>query len=227
MSPGGPVGAGPDATAALLEWVGWLGQACFFGRFFVQWAVSERARRSLTPAVFWRLSLAGTVLSGLYAWLGRHDIVFAASYACNVVTYGRNARLAARPGAGLPATAVAATAVAVLVAAVAGLLHDPKVVDMMRSRPDAWMVVGVAGSALWTSRFFVQWIAAERTGRADLTRAFFATSLVAWALLFPYAVHEGGLPFIVGLLPVPFINVRNLVLMRREAAASVTSNPAP
>ena len=48
---------------------GWLGQACFFTRFLLQWAASERARRSVVPRAFWWLSLAGAALmSGYASW---------------------------------------------------------------------------------------------------------------------------------------------------------------
>ena len=39
--------------------VGFLGQALFFGRFFVQWIASERSKQSVIPRAFWYLSLAG------------------------------------------------------------------------------------------------------------------------------------------------------------------------
>ena len=56
-----------DAPALALKAAGWIGQACFFSRFFLQWVASERARRSIVPPAFWWLTLAGAVLMSAYA----------------------------------------------------------------------------------------------------------------------------------------------------------------
>ena len=45
--------------------IGFLGQACFFSRFLVQWIASERKGESVVPVVFWILSLAGGALGAL------------------------------------------------------------------------------------------------------------------------------------------------------------------
>jgi lipid-A-disaccharide synthase-like uncharacterized protein len=57
---------------------GWLllgygGQAVFGTRFYVQWVVSERQRKSVMPVIFWWLSLLGsamTLIYALYRWDG-------------------------------------------------------------------------------------------------------------------------------------------------------------
>ena len=50
-----------------IEWVGWLGNACFASRVLVQWLHVEQARARAAPRIFWLLSLAGSVLLGAYA----------------------------------------------------------------------------------------------------------------------------------------------------------------
>ena len=55
--------------------VGFLGQALFSARFIVQWLVSEKRRRSVTPVAFWYFSLAGGVILLTYA-IHRRDKVF-------------------------------------------------------------------------------------------------------------------------------------------------------
>ena len=53
----------------LITAVGLLAQAFFSARTLVQWILSERARRVLSPTVFWALSLAGSALLAAYGWL--------------------------------------------------------------------------------------------------------------------------------------------------------------
>jgi lipid-A-disaccharide synthase-like uncharacterized protein len=69
--------------------VGFAGQALWSSRFVVQWFASERAGRSVMPASFFWISLAGAVL--LFTWaVYRVDWVYMAAYALNPVPYVRN-----------------------------------------------------------------------------------------------------------------------------------------
>jgi lipid-A-disaccharide synthase-like uncharacterized protein len=69
--------------------VGFLGQLIFGSRFFIQWIVSERARRVIIPKLFWYLSLVGGVALFAYA-LYRRDPVFAVGQGLGLVVYTRN-----------------------------------------------------------------------------------------------------------------------------------------
>jgi lipid-A-disaccharide synthase-like uncharacterized protein len=77
-----------------IEWhpwkvVGWLGNAVFFSRFFVQWWATERRGRVVVPVAFWWLSLLGSGLLLSYA-LYRRDSVFIFAYAFTWIPYVRN-----------------------------------------------------------------------------------------------------------------------------------------
>lgn len=48
------------------EAIGWLGQTLFFGRFLLQWIVSEKLKRSVIPFHFWTMSIAGSALLLVY-----------------------------------------------------------------------------------------------------------------------------------------------------------------
>ena len=69
--------------------VGFFGQALFFGRFFVQWLASERAKRSVIPTAFWYFSIGGGLILTLYA-IHRRDPVFIVGQATGMLIYVRN-----------------------------------------------------------------------------------------------------------------------------------------
>ena len=78
-----------------IEWgvwkvVGWLGNAVFFSRFFVQWYATEKLKRVVVPTGFWWLSLAGSLLLLSYALFYQHDSVFIFAYAFTWIPYIRN-----------------------------------------------------------------------------------------------------------------------------------------
>jgi lipid-A-disaccharide synthase-like uncharacterized protein len=69
--------------------IGFLGQALFSARFFVQWLASERVKRSVIPTAFWYFCLAGGVTLLAYA-IHRQDPVFIAGQGLGLVVYLRN-----------------------------------------------------------------------------------------------------------------------------------------
>lgn len=84
-----------DGTLQYWEIVGWLGNAVFFSRFFVQWYATEKKKRVVVPASFWWLSLAGSLLLLLYAAFAplrphKRSWVFIAAYAFTWIPYLRN-----------------------------------------------------------------------------------------------------------------------------------------
>lgn len=77
-----------------IEWhfwkvVGWLGNAVFFSRFFVQWYATEKKKQVVVPPAFWWLSLIGSFLLLVYS-LWRRDSVFIFAYVFTWIPYVRN-----------------------------------------------------------------------------------------------------------------------------------------
>jgi lipid-A-disaccharide synthase-like uncharacterized protein len=93
-------------SPAGIAWValGLLGQLLFTGRMVVQWLVSERHRRSVVPAVFWWLSLAGASMLLVY-FVWRRDAVGALGQLFGWVVYLRNLWLIHRSAPGSPSGA--------------------------------------------------------------------------------------------------------------------------
>ncbi len=191
---------------------GWLGQACFFSRFFLQWLASERARRSIVPRTFWWLSLAGAVLMSAYA-LSQGTTLFLFGFLVSGAVAARNLLLAGRPAG---ASARWGLLVALLV--VATSLWIELETRHLTNEPLLWLTVGALGQAFWVARFPLQWWLSERAGVSHFPPAFWWTSLAGNLLLLAYAVHLGDPVFVLGFLPGPLLQARNLVLARRTIA---------
>jgi lipid-A-disaccharide synthase-like uncharacterized protein len=69
--------------------LGLLAQAMFFGRFLVQWLVSEKKKKSIIPISFWYLSLIGGAGLLIYA-IHIKDPVFIAGQSIGIFVYIRN-----------------------------------------------------------------------------------------------------------------------------------------
>ncbi len=84
-----------DGKLLGIEWnawkvIGWLGNALFFTRFFVQWYATEKLKRVVVPTAFWWLSLAGSLVLLCYALFYKRDSVFIFAYAFTWIPYIRN-----------------------------------------------------------------------------------------------------------------------------------------
>lgn len=70
--------------------VGWLGNAVFASRFLVQWYATEKRKQVVVPALFWWLSIVGSLLLLAYAVFYKRDSVFIFAYAFTWIPYIRN-----------------------------------------------------------------------------------------------------------------------------------------
>jgi len=82
-----------------------------------------------------------------------------------------------------------------------------------------WFALGMAGQAIFFSRFLVQWIASERAGKSYIPRIFWWLSLAGSMLLLGYAIHRKDAVFVLGQAFGWVVYARNLVLIQRGTAA--------
>lgn len=200
--------------------LGWVGNACFFSRFFVQWWQSEKQKQSVAPPLFWWLSLLGAGTLGVYA-LEQQTYVLLTGYSLNGLIYVRNLWFQRGAAKALSTSAVTGIALFVAVALVCAGVYE------LRHREEtslAWIVVAGVGQSLWSSRFVVQWWASERAAHSHFPRMFWWLSLGGNALLLAFAIHLGKPIFIAGFIPGPLVQVRNLMLGRRRSGGLEASS---
>jgi lipid-A-disaccharide synthase-like uncharacterized protein len=201
--------------------LGWTGNACFFSRFLVQWIAAERAGRSVVPRSFWRLSLIGSAAILAYAWY-RSQWVLYPGYVVNAAIYARNLHLQNRRDGvrGLPDRIAGACA--------AGMIGACLFSSLWRNHHfDGWMVLGLVGQAIWSSRFVVQWWVSERRGESIFPASYWWTSLVGNAVLLAYTMHLQDAVLIAGMLPGPIVQVRNLMILGRLQRSGVSPKRSP
>jgi lipid-A-disaccharide synthase-like uncharacterized protein len=80
-----------------------------------------------------------------------------------------------------------------------------------------WIVVGLAGQALFSARFIYQWIVSERRKESVIPLGFWYLSLGGSLVLLCYAIYRHDPVFILGQSFGSFIYIRNLILIARKA----------
>jgi lipid-A-disaccharide synthase-like uncharacterized protein len=84
--------------------------------------------------------------------------------------------------------------------------------------PSYWVAIGLAGQALFTMRFVVQWIATEKKKKSVIPPSFWYYSIFGSAILLCYAIYRQDPVFILGQAFGSTVYVRNLHFIRKEKA---------
>ena len=79
-----------------------------------------------------------------------------------------------------------------------------------------WIGIGLAGQALFSMRFVIQWLASEREGRSIIPIAFWYFSIGGGVTLLAYAIYRQDPVFILGQSTGVLIYARNLFLIHGE-----------
>lgn len=86
----------------------------------------------------------------------------------------------------------------------------------MLTTEQMWIAVGLAGQALFSARFLVQWIATERKQKSVIPREFWYFSIGGGLTLLAYAIHRLDPVFILGQGAGLFVYARNLYFIHRR-----------
>jgi lipid-A-disaccharide synthase-like uncharacterized protein len=86
------------------------------------------------------------------------------------------------------------------------------------SHMDIWVMIGLCGQSLFFMRFFIQWIASEKSRKSVIPEVFWYFSLGGGIILLAYAVHRQDPVFILGQAIGLLVYFRNIMLVWREKA---------
>lgn len=197
--------------------VGLVAQGFFSARMLVQWILSEKQKRVVSPSAFWACSLAGSVLLFVYGCL-RDDFAIVLGQLIAYYIYVWNLDIKG-VWTRIP-LAVRVVLFALPVAAIAYLLGDAE--EFMRSFfmnskiPLLLLLYGSAGQIIFTLRFIYQWYYSYRRHRSILPIGFWIISLVGSGMIVSYALFRQDPVLVLGQ-SVGFITYsRNIVISMRS-----------
>lgn len=210
----------PEALAFVMKVLGAAGAVLFYGRFYVQWIISELRRRSVVPIAFWYMSAAGSVLLLVFGVYIQSPIA-TLSQTFNMAVYTRNlVHLWRERGVLTPGRYWLSHALAggVLVAAVGFTLYTwwaeyehTRTLTRDEARETwLWIAVGAAAQALFAVRFVLQWAVTEAKRKSTIPTSFWYLSIVAALLLALAHAQRHEWLYAVGLLATVGIYARNL-----------------
>lgn len=169
--------------------IGLLAQAFFSARILVQWILSERAHKVLSPSAFWILSLAGSYLLCLYGWL-RMDfsIVFGQFISYYIYIWNLYMKGEWKVVPRVLRYVLYLTPVAVLCYVLSDAQHFIDRFLHNEDVPALLLIYGSIGQLLFTLRFVYQWAYSSRKSASVLPVGFWIISLIGSSIIFTYGI---------------------------------------
>jgi len=183
----------------------------------VQWILSERARRVLSPSLFWILSLAGAYLLCLYGWL-RDDFSIVLGQFISYYIYLWNLNIKGIWGKiPTPLRLVLMLTPIAAICFVAGNAEAFTARFLHNEAVPLWLLLfGSAGQVLFTLRFVYQWLYSRKEGKSRLPAGFWTISLIGSLTIVTYGLIRLDAVLIVGQSFGVMAYIRNLILIKNE-----------
>ena len=196
--------------------IGFLAQVFFSARILLQWILSERAKKVISPAIFWQLSIVGSYLLYVYGWL-RDDFAIILGQIISYYIYIWNLDKK-HQWKKLPFI-IRTLLLLTPVAAILYMLKDASAfVDQFfrNEKIPLWLLIyGSMGQIIFTLRFVYQWIYSKRKDESLLPIGFWVISLFGSLIIVSYAIYRRDPVLILGQSTGLIAYSRNIYLSRR------------
>ena len=196
--------------------IGFLAQVFFSARILLQWILSERAKKVISPAIFWQLSIVGSYLLFVYGWL-RDDFAIILGQIISYYIYIWNLDKK-HQWKKLPFI-IRTLLLLTPVAAILYMLKDASAfVDQFfrNEKIPLWLLIyGSMGQIICTLRFVYQWIYSKRKDESLLPIGFWVISLLGALIIVSYAIYRRDPVLILGQSTGLIAYSRNIYLSRR------------
>ncbi|HET6538908.1 MAG TPA: lipid-A-disaccharide synthase N-terminal domain-containing protein [Chryseolinea sp.] len=194
---------------------GFFAQAIFGTRILLQWWMTEKKGQVVSPNLFWRLSLLGSVLFLAYGIL-RYDVVIVLGQLVAYFIYLRNLQL--KKDWSSYSFSIKLLLLALPVIAILWILERSNGFNFkafLTFQGTAMVWIGIIGQLLLNFRFLYQLHYSEKRGESLLPLGFWWISLGGAVLVTIYSVYRRDpvLFLAQSLALIPYL--RNIVISRK------------
>jgi len=205
--------------------IGFLAQLIFSGRLILQWILSEKSKKVLTPSLFWKLSLFASFLLFVYGYL-REDFSIMLGQALTYFIYIRNLQLM---GEWKKAPKFLRFFLWIFPLLIVIYYFNNNTYDLAKLLKNEdipfWLLsLGIVAQTIFAFRFVYQWIYSEKNKESILPYGFWLLSFIGSIMILIYAVLRKDPVLLIGHLMGSIIYFRNLVLLKRENLANIQNS---
>ncbi len=201
----------------LIYGIGFLAQALFSGRLLVQWILSEKSKRVVTPSLFWKLSLLASFILFVYGYL-RDDFAIMLGQSLTYFIYIRNLHLQGewQKSPKWFQLFLMAFPIFIVVYAYNNGEYDINQLFNNENIPLWLLLLGIFSQLIFTLRFVYQWLYSEKTKTSQLPVGFWRMSVVGASLILTYAIFREDPVLFIGHIAGLVIYVRNIFIWKKQ-----------
>lgn len=205
----------------LIYGIGFLAQLLFSGRSILQWVISEKNKKVLTPTLFWKLSLIASFLLFIYGYL-RSDFAIMLGQVLTYFIYIRNMQLQGewKKFPRYFRLFLWIFPIIILVIGYNNNIQDRTNLFRNEEIPLWLLVLGIVAQVTFTLRFVYQWIYSEKKKESSLPMGFWLLSLTGSAMILLYAIFRKDPVLFAGHIFGILMYTRNIILLKKNNEAT-------
>ena len=202
-----------QGTTIWIYAIGFLAQIFFSARILYQWIVTEKAKKIISPPVFWILSIFGSYLLFIYGVL-RNDfaIIFGQFIAYYIYLWNLKIQGIWKQLHLVLRTILLLTPIIAAVLLMRDMNAFTAVFFRQKDIPLWLLIFGSAGQVLFTFRFIYQWIYSAHHHRSVLPIGFWIISLLGSGIIVAYGIFRLDPVLILGQSVGFVAYVRNIMI---------------
>lgn len=196
--------------------IGLIAQVFFSARMLVQWVLSEKQKKVVSPVLYWVFSLIGAYLLCVYGWL-RNDfsIILGQFISFYIYIWNLNDKgLWHR----IPMLLRVVLGITPVIAALFALNDFSTFVESFFKDENipVWLIAfGSVGQVIFTLRFVYQWYYSRKVGESVLPVGFWIQSLVGSLMILAYAIIRLDPILLLSQSTGFIVYTRNIMLGRK------------
>lgn len=197
--------------------IGFIAQILFSSRMILQWIISEKNKKVLTPVLFWEISLFASFLLFVYGYF-RHDFSIMLGQTITYYIYIRNIQL---QNDWKKLHVLLRWFVLLFPLFIIGYGYNNNVMDVdflfKNEAIPKWLLwTGIIGQVSFTLRFVYQWIYSEKKKDSVLPLGFWVISLTGSLIIFIYAIIRKDPVLLAGHALGLVIYTRNIIIIKKD-----------
>jgi lipid-A-disaccharide synthase-like uncharacterized protein len=197
--------------------LGFISQVLFFTRTLIQWVLSERAKKVLSPTIYWVLSIVASYLFVIYGWF-RNDFAILLGQLISYYIYIWNLNETGvwkRINRFLRSILVITPIIAIMFV----IQNSHYFIEnfFANEKIPVWLIIfGTLGQILFSLRFVYQWLYSMSKNESLLPIGFWLISLIGSGIIVVYGLIRVD-PILIMGQSVGFIAyTRNIILYKKE-----------
>ncbi len=194
---------------------GFIAQSLFSARMFVQWIMSEKSKKVVSPVIYWQLSLIASFLFLFYGWL-REDFAIILGQVFSYYIYIWNLNVLNQWVRINKFLRYIVWSMPVIVIGMLTVSGAGDIVSLWQGIPFGLLIFGSIGQIIFAFRFIYQWWYSRRYSQSILPDGFWKLSIIGSICILVYGIIRLDPVLILGQGAGFITYLRNLFLNRKN-----------